>query len=101
MNGLPQSAPKNADTNKNELTEKVKENIMVIHTLNAIGLRCPKPILQIAAKSPEMAVGDILEVTADYPTFEKDIRAWCERLKKVLLFVKDEGGGKKKIQILF
>ncbi len=74
---------------------------MVIHTLNATGLRCPKPILQIAAKSPEMAAGDILEVTADYPTFEKDVRALCERLKKVLVSVKDEGGGKKRVQIQF
>ena len=74
---------------------------MAVQTINAVGLKCPQPILKIAAKSPEMAVGDILEVVADCPTFEKDVRAWCERLKKVLLSVKDDGGGKKKIQIQF
>ena len=74
---------------------------MAVQTLNAVGLKCPQPVLKIAAKSPEMVAGDILEIVADCPTFEKDARAWCERLKKVLLSVKDEGGGKKKIQIQF
>jgi tRNA 2-thiouridine synthesizing protein A len=74
---------------------------MAVQTINALGLKCPQPILKIAAKSPEMAAGDILEVTADCPTFEKDVRVWCDRLKRVLLSVKDEGGGKIKIQIQF
>lgn len=74
---------------------------MAVQTINAVGLKCPQPILKIAAKSPEMAAGDILEVTADCPTFEKDVRVWCDRLKRVLLSVKDEGGGKLKIQIQF
>jgi tRNA 2-thiouridine synthesizing protein A len=74
---------------------------MAVQTINALGLKCPQPILKIAAKSPEMVAGDILEVTADCPTFEKDVRVWCDRLKRVLLSVKDEGGGKVKIQIQF
>jgi tRNA 2-thiouridine synthesizing protein A len=74
---------------------------MAVQTINALGLKCPQPILKIAAKSPDMAAGDILEVTADCPTFEKDVRAWCDRLKRVLLSVKDEGGGKIKVQIQF
>jgi tRNA 2-thiouridine synthesizing protein A len=74
---------------------------MAVQSLNATGLKCPQPVLKIAAKSPEMTAGDILEVVADCPTFEKDVRAWCERLHKVLLSVKDEGSGKKKIQIQF
>ncbi|MGA2915928.1 MAG: sulfurtransferase TusA family protein [Sedimentisphaerales bacterium] len=44
---------------------------MAIYTLKAVGFRCPKPVLQIAAKSPEMAAGDILEVVADYPNFRE------------------------------
>ncbi len=69
--------------------------------LDTIGLKCPQPVLKIAAKSPDMKPGDILEVVGDCPTFEKDIRAWCERLKKPLLWVKDEGGGKMRVQIQF
>jgi tRNA 2-thiouridine synthesizing protein A len=74
---------------------------MVTVTVDCLGLRCPQPILKIAAKSAELNQGDILEASADCPTFEKDIRHWCERTKKTLMWVKDEGGGKKLCQIQF
>ncbi|MBW1896569.1 MAG: sulfurtransferase TusA family protein [Deltaproteobacteria bacterium] len=44
--------------------------------------------------------GDILEVLGDCPTFEKDVRIWCERLGRAFLSIKDEGPRKKRIQIL-
>jgi tRNA 2-thiouridine synthesizing protein A len=69
--------------------------------LDCSGLRCPQPILKIAAKSAELKPGDLLEVTADCPTFEKDVRQWCERTKKTLISVRDDGGGKKRCQIQF
>ena len=49
----------------------------------------------------EDAAGRRLEVVADCPTFEKDVRDWCNRSKKVLLWIRDEGGGKKRCQIRF
>jgi tRNA 2-thiouridine synthesizing protein A len=69
--------------------------------LDALGLKCPQPLLEIAAKSPDMNPGDILEVVADCPTFEKDVRLWCNKVKKTLLWIKDEKGGKKRCQIQF
>lgn len=74
---------------------------MAIHQLDAKGLNCPQPVLKIAAKATELQPGDILEVVADCPTFEKDVRNWCERMQKVLLSVKDEGNGVKRVQIQF
>ena len=68
--------------------------------LDALGLKCPQPILKITALMPELKQGDTLEVVGDCPTFEKDVRAWCERLKKPLTWVRDEGKGKR-IQIQF
>jgi tRNA 2-thiouridine synthesizing protein A len=62
--------------------------------LDAVGLRCPQPILKIAAKMPEMSTGDILEVAADCSTFEDDVRKWCERMKKTLLAVSSQGSVK-------
>ena len=73
---------------------------MATVTIDALGLKCPQPILKIAAKSPDMKPGDVLEITADCPTFEKDIRAWCDRMKKVLLWIRNEGG-KFRAQIQF
>jgi len=72
---------------------------MAVEVLDTIGLKCPQPVLKMAVKVPEMNPGDILEILGDCPTFEKDVRRWCERLGKLVLYVKDEGGDKKRIQI--
>jgi TusA-related sulfurtransferase len=63
--------------------------------LDALGLKCPQPVLKIAAKAAEMLNDDILEVLADCPTFEKDVRLWCGRTKKTLLWIKEENGTKR------
>ncbi len=74
---------------------------MAVKTLDALGLKCPQPILKVAAFVPQMQSGDILEVLADCPSFPNDIKAWCQKTGKTLLFCMDEGGGKHKAQIQF
>jgi tRNA 2-thiouridine synthesizing protein A len=74
---------------------------MAVELLDTVGLKCPQPVLKIAVKAADMNNGDVLEVVGDCPTFERDIRVWCERLNKILLSIKDEGGYKKRIQIQF
>jgi len=48
-----------------------------------------------------MSPGDVLEVSADCHAFEDDVKNWCVRMKKTLLWVRSEGGDKKKAQIQF
>lgn len=36
-----------------------------------------------------------MEVMADCPTFESDVRNWCDRSKKTLLLMRDEGAFKR------
>ena len=74
---------------------------MAVEVLDMIGMKCPQPVLKIAVRAPDMNPGDILEVLGDCPTFERDVRKWCERLGKVFLSIMDEGNGKKRIQIQF
>ncbi len=69
--------------------------------LDTCGLKCPQPILKLAAQSPNMQEGDVLEISGDCPTFERDIRIWSERLKKTLISVKEEGSAKRICQIQF
>lgn len=60
------------------------------------GLKCPVPTLKlttIVAKK-EVEPGDVLEIVADCPSFESDVKQWCANSKKVLLSLKDEGGVK-------
>jgi len=45
--------------------------------------------------SMEMKPGEILEVIADCPTFETDVRKFCQVMGKALLFVKVEGNSKR------
>jgi len=63
--------------------------------LDARGMKCPLPTLKMLTMSREMKHGEILEVIADCPTFEADVRKFCETAKKALLFVKTEGPVKR------
>jgi len=74
---------------------------MATEILDTLGMKCPQPVLKIAVKAPDRKAGDILEVVGDCPTFEKDLRTWCKRKKKVFLSIKDEGGNAQRIQIQF
>jgi len=75
--------------------------MMKTEVLDTLGLKCPQPVLKLAVKAPDIKSGDVLEILGDCPTFEKDVRIWCERLDKVFLSIKDEGRKKKRIQIQF
>ncbi len=72
---------------------------MPVQQLDTLGLRSPEPVLKLAVKASGMEPGDILEVLGDCPTLERDVRTWCERLRKVFLSVTDDGT--KRIQIQF
>lgn len=69
--------------------------------LDATGLKCPQPVLRLSVVSADMKPGELLEIIGDCPTFEKDITAWCIRLKKTLLSMRDEGGYRKHAMIRF
>jgi tRNA 2-thiouridine synthesizing protein A len=68
---------------------------MAVHQLDARGLKCPQPTLKVTVMAVKMKPTDILEVVADCPTFEKDVRDWCTRSKKTLLWFKQEGTAKR------
>ncbi|MBF8272168.1 MAG: hypothetical protein HW380_1273 [Magnetococcales bacterium] len=72
---------------------------MSVSKLEAKGLKCPQPQLKMTILISKMKPGEILEVSADCDTFEDDVRKWCERNKKALLWMRDEGQGAKRCQI--
>ena len=77
------------------------EPLQAHRVLDAIGLKCPQPVLKLSVISPDMKAGEILEIIGDCPTFEKDIAVWCTRLKKTLLVMRDEGNYRKRALIRF
>ena len=68
---------------------------MPTQTIDARGLKYPRPILKITSVAIKMKAGDIIEILADCATFENDVKDWCQRSKKMLIWVKDEAGAKK------
>ncbi len=74
---------------------------MGIMHLDTIGMISPEPMLKLAVIAPDISAGDLLEIVGDSPTFEKDIRSWCDRLQKTIVYVKQQGEYKKRIAIQF
>ena len=72
---------------------------MASEIVDALGLKCPQPILKVATKIRQMQPGDTLEILADCESFPNDIRAWATKTGNALLFCTDEGGGKYKAQV--
>ena len=59
--------------------------------MDCCGMRCPQPVLRLAAETAEAPAGTIVEIVGDCPTFEKDVRVFCERRKKTLLAIRSDG----------
>jgi tRNA 2-thiouridine synthesizing protein A len=45
--------------------------------LDCRGQRCPLPVIALARRLPEVAVGAVVRVLADDPAAANDIPAWC------------------------
>jgi len=60
--------------------------------LNACGLCCPGPLMQVKSCMEELKEGQLLKVTASDPGFYEDIKAWTKRTNNELVDLKREGG---------
>lgn len=59
--------------------------------LDACGLCCPGPLMQVKASLDELKDGQVLKVEASDPGFYEDIKAWCKRTNNGLLRISREG----------
>ena len=55
------------------------------HELNAIGLRCPEPVMMVRKKVRLMAEGETLLVSADDPSTTRDIPSFCRFMDHTLI----------------
>jgi len=46
-------------------------------TIDALGRKCPIPIIMLAERIREVPVGQVVAVLADDPAAETDVPAWC------------------------
>ncbi len=63
----------------------VEQDADAVVRLNACGLSCPGPIMQVYKAIQSMEEGQVLEVTATDPGFVNDIRQWCDSTGNTLL----------------
>ena len=60
--------------------------------LDCTGLFCPEPLFQTRSNIDLINVGDILEVLADDPAAEEDIKRLIKRTGHEILSFEDNGG---------
>jgi len=59
--------------------------------LDCLGLYCPEPVFRTRMELDNMKIGEVLEVLADDPAAEEDIKSLCKRLGQQLLDLSKEG----------
>jgi tRNA 2-thiouridine synthesizing protein A len=60
-------------------------------SIDCRGLFCPMPIVRTKQEMEGMQPGEIMEIMADDPGFEKDLPAWCALSGEKFLEMKKEG----------
>jgi len=60
-------------------------------TLDCVGLYCPEPVFRTRLEVDKMSVGEVLEVLADDPAAEEDIKSLTKRLGHRLLRTERDG----------
>jgi NADPH-dependent 2,4-dienoyl-CoA reductase/sulfur reductase-like enzyme/peroxiredoxin family protein/rhodanese-related sulfurtransferase/TusA-related sulfurtransferase len=93
--GVQHTGPRMFSDSGVEKTEKRTEESGAIETriagkedvfkLNACGLSCPGPIIQVNEKLKTLNDGDIIEVMSTDPGFMSDIKAWCNNTGNSLI----------------
>jgi tRNA 2-thiouridine synthesizing protein A len=46
-------------------------------TLDCLGMKCPRPIIELARRIGDVEVGAVIELLADDPAAGPDTAAWC------------------------
>lgn len=55
------------------------------HTLDALGLRCPEPVMMVRKTVRTMQAGETLLIIADDPATTRDIPGFCRFMEHQLL----------------
>jgi tRNA 2-thiouridine synthesizing protein A len=55
------------------------------HQLDAIGLRCPEPVMMVRLNIRKIAVGETLLINTDDPSTTRDIPSFCRFMEHELV----------------
>ena len=82
------SKPANEDGSEDVVFPAIKD----LKLINACGLQCPGPVMQLKKNYGEIGIGEQLQITATDPGFAKDVVAWCKITGAQLLSVENKAG---------
>ena len=60
-------------------------------TLDCLGLYCPEPVFRTIMELDAIGIGDVLEVLADDPAAEADIRSLVKHLEQEIVSITKDG----------
>ena len=72
------------------MTIKNENTILADEFLDCTGLYCPVPIFETRKKIDSIKQGQILELTADDPASEEDIKSWAKTTGNKLLKIEKD-----------
>ncbi len=85
--------------NRQDTTDAVKQPTTTAHSstqqtihIDACGLQCPGPVMQLKKHYAEINTGDRLLITATDQGFGKDVAAWCNMTGAQLIGVENKSG---------
>ncbi|MGF7045566.1 NADPH-dependent 2,4-dienoyl-CoA reductase/sulfur reductase-like enzyme/peroxiredoxin family protein/rhodanese-related sulfurtransferase/TusA-related sulfurtransferase [Paenibacillus sp. DS2015] len=78
---------------KQEIAAAKESTIQANVELDACGLSCPGPLIQLKNKMEQLTEGDILRVTASDPGFYEDVQAWAQMTSNRILEVNKTTNG--------
>jgi CoA-disulfide reductase len=101
LNFIPKKSDENNHNSMEQIldqdTQVVKSEVAVDKlnydkSLDACGLCCPGPLMQVKASMDDLVDDEILKVTASDPGFYEDIKAWCQRTNNELVDLNRDKG---------
>jgi tRNA 2-thiouridine synthesizing protein A len=61
-------------------------------TLDCLGLYCPEPLFQTREQIDSIEIGDVLEVLADDPAAEEDLKRFAKRTGNEVVHFENKDG---------
>lgn len=93
LSALPQIAATTVVIEAQPNDAHADQDVKIDAKLDACGLCCPGPLIQLKMKMEQLKDGEVLQVTASDPGFYEDVQAWVKMSQNQLLDVKKNEDG--------
>lgn len=68
------------------------DRVMKVVTVDACGLQCPGPIMQLKKNYDQIQIGERIEIKVTDQSFGEDLQGWCHMIGAKLININNSGG---------